>query len=97
MSKKKKELNAIYAELTGITKISAGTFKKMCRFAENEFEKNPRLDYEYALVGISKETRVFVKKIDDYAWCEIDDEDHLKRAIEIIYPMIKGREDCEAN
>jgi hypothetical protein len=31
---------------------------------------------------------MFVKKIEDYIWCEIDDEKQYKRAVEEIYPLI---------
>lgn len=97
MSKKRDELKSIYAELVGISKISVKTYQKMCKFAGDNFEKNPKLDYEYTMVGISKNTDFFVKKIDDFAWCEIDDEDHLKRAANIIYPRIKENEGTKSN
>lgn len=97
MSKKMNELKSIYAELVGISKISVSTFHKMCTFAKDTFEKNPKLDYEYTMVGISNNTDFFVKKIDDFAWCEIDDEDHLKRAANIIYPRIKEYEGTKSN
>lgn len=97
MSKKRDELYSVYAELVGITKISLDTYRKMCKFAEDNFKDNKKLDYEYALVGISKGTNIFVKKIEDYAWCEIDDENHLKRAIEKIYPKIKDAESHESS
>lgn len=97
MSKKQGDLKSIYAELVGISKISGNTFQKMCTFAEENFEKNPKLDYEYTMVGISKDTGLFVKKIEDFAWCEIDDEDHLKRAMELIYPKIRKNEGNKTN
>lgn len=97
MSKKHGDLKSVYAELVGISKISVNTFQKMCTFAEDNFKKDPKLDYEYTMVGISKDTGLFVKKIEDFAWCEIDDEDHLKRAANIIYPRIKENEGTKSN
>ncbi len=91
MSKNSAELNSIYGELVGITKISAPTFQKMCRFAEQKFSDNPKLDYEYALVGVTGETDILVKKIEDFIWCEIDDEAHLRRAESDIFPKLKER------
>ncbi len=89
MSKNSAELKNIYGELVGITKISYPTFKKMCRFAENEFPGKPKLDYEYALVGVTSEIDILVKKVEDFIWCEIDDEAHLRRAEKDIFPKIK--------
>ena len=92
MSKNQAELKNIFAELVGISKVSYSAFQLMCRFAEREFVKKPKLDYEYALVGISKEEPISIKKISDYTWCEIDDDTHLERAENIILPKIKERE-----
>jgi 2-aminoethylphosphonate-pyruvate transaminase len=92
MSKHKKELKNHHAELVGITKLSYTTFQQLCQFAAAEFKSNPKLDYEYALVGIAQQKKIQVKKIDDYVWCEIDDAGHLTRALNIIYPQIKERE-----
>lgn len=89
MSKNSAELKSVYGELVGITKISYPTFHKMCRFAEKEFVNKPKLDYEYVLVGVTNETDILVKKIEDYIWCEIDDESHLRRAEKDIFPKIK--------
>lgn len=89
MSKNSSDLKSIFGELVGITKISHPTFQKMCRFAEKEFINRPKIDYEYVLVGIAGETGILVKKIEDYIWCEIDDEAHLRRAEKDIYPKIK--------
>ena len=36
----------------------------------------------------SKENDIHVKKINDVAWCEIDTLTHLKRAKEIIFPLL---------
>ncbi|NLY75095.1 MAG: phosphocholine cytidylyltransferase family protein [Firmicutes bacterium] len=89
MSKNSADLKSIFGELVGITKISYPTFQKMCRFAAKEFSIQPKLDYEYALVGISGSTKILVKKIEDFVWCEIDDETHLQRAEGYIFPKIK--------
>jgi len=92
MSKEPAKLKNIYSELVGITKISRSLFNLMCRYAEQQFPLKPTLDYEYVLVGVSGEAKIFVNKMDDYAWCEIDDEDHLRRAKEVVLPKIKERE-----
>ncbi len=90
VSKKKGELNSVYAEFIGITKISHETFQELIRFSEERFLLNPMLDYEYALVGISKHIKIAVLKIEDYSWCEIDNEDQLKRAFTLYPEITKG-------
>jgi 2-aminoethylphosphonate-pyruvate transaminase len=92
MAKKENELNHIYAELVGITKISYPTFQAMCSFAEASFDDDLKLDYEHALVGISNQVNLYVHKLNNLAWCEIDNEHHLLRAERYIYPMIKAKE-----
>jgi 2-aminoethylphosphonate-pyruvate transaminase len=88
MSKDPKVLNRIDCELVGISKVSFNTYKQMCSIAERMFLHNPKLDYEYVFVAYSKSSPMFVKKIENYIWCEIDDENHYKRAVEKIYPKI---------
>jgi 2-aminoethylphosphonate-pyruvate transaminase/(2-aminoethyl)phosphonate cytidylyltransferase len=88
MSKNENELSSIYGELTGISKISYTVFQEMSLYASKTFTENPMLDYEYTMVAISAESNIHVLKIEDYAWCEIDDENHLKRAVNEVYPKI---------
>ena len=89
MSKITSELKHISGELVGISKISILTFEKMIDFAESKFNQNEMdMHYEDDFVGISSLTPIKVKKIENYAWCEIDDEDHLNRALSHVYPNI---------
>lgn len=92
MSKISSDLKSVHSELIGISKISYLTFQKMCRFAKKEFVKNMMLDYEYSLVGVSKNTDIFIEKIEEFIWGEIDNEDHLYRAKNFIYPKLKELE-----
>lgn len=92
MSKKIAELNHISGELVGISKISANTFEAMCVYAEAQYKVgNKEIHYEDDFVGISKDINILIKKVDDLAWCEIDDEHHLQRALTQVYPKIKER------
>lgn len=88
MSKDRTKLNSIDAELVGISKVSLASYRKMCKIAEKKFFTKPKLDYEYVFVELSKKQEVFVKKIEDYIWCEIDDADHYQRALEKVFPRI---------
>ena len=92
MSKNKSKLNKLFAELVGISKISLNTFEKFCNWAEKYLKKDKKIDYEYALTTISKNTPIFVKKIENLIWSEIDNKNHLTRAITKIYPQIYKKE-----
>lgn len=92
MSKDPAQLNSVYSELVGISKISLTLYRSMCQYAASHFAAKPLLDYEYALVGVSNEHKIYVDKIENYAWCEIDDAAHLRRAQEKIIPQIKAGE-----
>lgn len=93
MSKKTAELGSIKGELVGISKISLETFKEMCDYAQKRYDVGDmEFHYEDDFVGISKTKEIFIKKIEDLAWCEIDDEDHLNRALSSVYPLIQERD-----
>lgn len=92
MSKNKAVLNDIFGELVGISKVSYQLLQKMCEFASAQFNHNQKMDYEEALVGVSKEVGIHVEKIRDFPWCEIDNAEHLQRAMTHIYPAIKKQE-----
>src|SRR5688572_21137460 len=87
MSKDRSQLKHISGELVGISKISSALLEKMVTFAGNHFSKGKRMmNYEDALVGASIEHDIFIKDVDDLAWWEIDDENHLQRALNLVYP-----------
>ena len=105
MSKRAADLNKIDAELVGISKVSLSAYRSMCACYAARAAASPKLDYESVLVSVSNSgtaadaaiasaeaAAIFVKKIDDYAWCEIDDKNHLERAVNIVYPEIKTRD-----
>lgn len=88
LSKDPSVLKSINCELVGISKVSVDTYDKMCVIAESLFSSRPKLDYEHVFVELSKSQPMYVKKVEDYVWCEIDDESHYKRALEKILPNI---------
>ncbi|MCV6608686.1 MAG: phosphocholine cytidylyltransferase family protein [Campylobacterales bacterium] len=90
MSKIKEELNSLDCELVGISKISKNRYQMMCDVFENQ--DNPKIDYEYIMVQTSKKEPYPVKKIEELVWCEIDDENHLSRALEKILPKIEEKD-----
>jgi 2-aminoethylphosphonate-pyruvate transaminase len=93
VSKNRAQLGPIHGELVGITKVSREAYRKACGVMEAELTRTPKLDYEGCLVRVSRGGHpIPVMKIDDLAWCEIDDEGHLERALNRIIPAIKAHE-----
>ena len=92
MSKKREQLGKVDAEFVGITKLSRSAFQAMCEYASDRFDREPKLDYEYALVGAAKNANIVVHKLPRFAWCESDDEHNLFRAKHYIYPVIRALE-----
>jgi 2-aminoethylphosphonate-pyruvate transaminase len=92
MSKDKAVLKHINGELVGISKLSPAALDAMIAIAEPAFKAGARMmNYEDAMVGAAVNYDIFIKVIEDLAWCEIDDENHLQRAITTIYPKIVER------
>lgn len=87
LSKKREELGSIYSELVGISKISIEFYSEMCKAFEDSH--NLKMEYEVGMVKASSKIPIKVLKIDDYVWCEIDDESHLNRAIAQIKDRVK--------
>ncbi|MDQ0339019.1 choline kinase [Caldalkalibacillus uzonensis] len=92
MKKQSSFLSRIDGEFVGISKISYSTFELMCQLAKEMLEENPMLDYEEALNRTAEHSSFFMKKVADLAWCEIDNEEHLKRATSVVYPRIKSKD-----
>jgi len=92
LSKNKAELSSTYGELVGITKISRSLLTAMCAYYEKKRTKLPKLDYEHAIMACTASNPVFIRKIEYYAWREIDDESHLEMARNEILPLIQENE-----
>ena len=92
LSKNKAELSSIYGELVGITKISRSLLSAMCAYYEKKRAELPKLDYEHAIMACTASNPVFIRKIEYYAWREIDDEIHLEMAQKEIMPVILENE-----
>lgn len=87
LSKKKEELNSIDAELVGIWKLSMDLLSKLQSHHASASDATTK-DYEMAVAKLSQGHDVSVLKIDDLAWCEIDNQEHLERAKEQILPRL---------
>ncbi len=90
MSKHLHELNSVPAgELVGVSKLSQSAYHTLCKQAETMFAESLHVEYEKALVAAAVKTPIYCRKVEDLVWAEIDDEDHLARAREKIYPYIQ--------
>lgn len=74
-----------YAELVGISKVSAELYEKMIKLPTVR-----EIPYEYAFSELSRTVEIHVERYADLVWCEIDDEDHLRRAIDEVWPRLCG-------
>lgn len=92
MSKDRSILKHISGELVGISKLSLDALKKIAAFSESQLKNGNRMmNYEDALVGATETHPIPVKVVEDLVWCEIDDENHLRRALKLIYPKLKEK------
>ncbi|MDR0388996.1 MAG: 2-aminoethylphosphonate--pyruvate transaminase [Spirochaetaceae bacterium] len=104
-SKKKAELGSVYAELVGISKLEKDTLDAMSAYCRAHAEDQPTMEYEAAMSALSraavegktgKKFAIGIRKIEYYAWREIDDESHYEMARREIYPRILENEEIRA-
>ncbi|QTQ14080.1 2-aminoethylphosphonate--pyruvate transaminase [Treponema parvum] len=92
VSKDKNSMPDAGAELVGITKLSKQALDAMVNYAKAHHADMPKIDYENVMNAVAKECDIYVKKLEYYAWIEIDDEEMLSRALNLVYPRIKENE-----
>jgi len=88
VSKDASRLAGVHGEWVGISKISLGTYERLCTVTAGRV----KLEYEHGLAEVTRAHPVYVRKVDDLVWSEIDDEAHLKRALDRVYPEILKRD-----
>lgn len=72
-------------ELVGIHKLSSTFYHRLCEEYEKIVADKPKLGYEYQLLWMSQHVSpVYVLNSQDVKWYEIDDEDDLNYADQII-------------
>lgn len=73
----------VKGELVGIHKLSNKFYKAMCADYAQIVDEQPNLGYEYELLRMSRNiSPVYVLKINDLKWYEIDDSSDLEYAEE---------------
>jgi 2-aminoethylphosphonate-pyruvate transaminase len=95
VSKDKSQIKTVAGELVGITKLSKAALDKMVAYAVAHHEDKPKLDYEQAMAAVAADAQIYVRKIEYYAWTEIDDEAMLDRAVKLIWPRIQENESLQ--
>jgi 2-aminoethylphosphonate-pyruvate transaminase len=91
ISKNRASLGAeVRGEMVGICKISPLLFSAMLEVAERCFSTTLHVDYETdCIVGAACGVTISCPVVKDLVWCEIDDEAHLTRARDEIYPVVR--------
>jgi len=89
MSKDRSKLNTVAGELVGISKISRGLFALMKHIAGEHFRESLHYDYETdCLVEAAKTWPIDCPVVPDLIWGEIDDPNHLERAVNELLPRL---------
>jgi len=91
ISKNRESLGSeVSGELVGICRISRSLFSVMLETAEQRFGTTRHMDYEIdCLVMAARVVPISCPVVEDLIWCEIDDETHLARARNEVYPVVK--------
>lgn len=92
VNKDKSKIKNVAGELVGISKVSKDFLNKMVAFYDKNRAEKAKIDYESVFCKIAKEEPIYIRKIEYYAWTEIDDEAMLERANKLIYPRIQENE-----
>ncbi|MEP4532905.1 MAG: phosphocholine cytidylyltransferase family protein [Cyclobacteriaceae bacterium] len=74
-------------ELVGISKFSIDFFKNIVTNTSNEADLK-KLKYEFAMLKYQKGDKIKLTKDETLVWCEIDNEEHLERAKQKIFPRL---------
>ena len=100
VSKDKSAIKNLAGELVGISKVTKSFLNKMVAFYDKTRAENVKIDYETVFCKIAQDKEngepIYVRKIEYYAWTEIDDEAMLERAIKEIYPRVTENESLRA-
>ncbi len=92
MSKCLDDIKCLGGELVGISKISLELYYRMLDIAKDKCKTTAQYHYEDCLTDVSNSTAIHYQCIENLAWTEIDDENHLSQAREKIYPLIEQRD-----
>ena len=99
IGKSRESLGAeVPGEMVGICKISRSLYSVMLEAAEQCFRTTRHVDYETdCLVAVAGTVSIACPSVEDLVWCEIDDETHLIRARNEIYPVVQVDDNQQIN
>lgn len=90
MSKDIHQFNKIDGEMIGISRISMEFYSLMLdEFSTNV---NPYVNYEYIMLDISRQRKLYAKKVNDLVWGEIDNKNQYELLIKNIMPRLRRKE-----
>lgn len=81
-----------YGELVGVSVFSVGDTEALKRAALQTLLKDPKSDYETAVIAMAESRDIPCHRFDDLAWTEMDDEGMYSRAVEEVWPEIQKRD-----
>ena len=84
----------MYGELVGISKISLDIYQILSEWSKKNMKQAEKIHYEEALAEISDKRNIYVEKINDLVWTEIDTEAHYKRSFDYVYPKLLKKENA---
>ena len=90
ISKDIHQFNKIDGEMIGISKISMDFFNLM--IDEFSLNLNPYVSYEYIMLDISRERKLYASKANDLVWGEIDNKEQYELLVKNIMPRLRRRE-----
>ena len=86
MTKDPAAANGAFGEMVGISKVSIEAYQQMCAIFSRHGPLN--IDYEYVMPNVTQPNNFIVHRIEDLAWCEIDDSNQLMLAkSEVIFAL----------
>jgi choline kinase len=91
LTKQRREAEPVAGEFTGIGRITAEFFEKLCgHYAGLGGAAAGNYHYDDALTALAPAHPIALLTIGDLVWCEIDDPAHHARALNRVLPALKG-------
>ncbi len=86
MTKDPAAAQSAFGEMVGISKVSIEAYQQMCTIFSRQGPLS--IDYEYVMPNTKDPDNFIVHRIEDLAWCEIDDRNQFMRASsEVIFAL----------
>lgn len=82
----------VQGELIGISKLSSSLCQEMCSWYSKQSPFPQDLHYEDGISALSRIRPIHYLKLENAVWAEIDDPQHYKRVMEIVYPKLEGEQ-----